>query len=82
LFLFVIIAGQAGHHLFILVLETHRFQGSPTWHAIKTVGFPRFPQASACAASIRCSKNNFEKFSAMLAGAQKAASDAGNLVSS
>jgi hypothetical protein len=46
---------------------------------IKSIGFS---QANGCASSIRGLCNNFEKFFAMLAGAQNFGSDAGNLVSS
>jgi hypothetical protein len=48
--------------------------------ATKIVAFLHFLQLNGCAASIRGAINYFEKFSAMLAGAQNFGSDAGNLV--
>jgi hypothetical protein len=80
LFQFVIIAGKTGLDQPSLAGTLSLFQAAIPRPAIKAVRFHHFSQSNGCVVSIRCRKNNFEKFSAMLAGAQNFRSDAGNLV--
>ncbi|MGB9107244.1 MAG: hypothetical protein WCC39_01020 [Telluria sp.] len=82
LFLFVMFAGRNVISFVRALAIVGRLRQKLPRLPKKIIKSRGFPQIDGCVSSIRGVCNNFEKFFAMLAGAQNFGSDQGNLVSS